>query len=285
MARAPISVVIPTLDAEGALVSLMGDLVGGADLLREVIVSDGGSSDGTVAAAKGAGAVVVDGPPGRGGQIARGCAAAGGPWIWVLHADTGLPPLWIGTAREHLRGRDAGWARLAFRSEAPAARRVAAWANWRARRLGLPYGDQGLLLPRGLLAAAGGYEDVPLMEDVRLVRRLRGRLREMDMTVTTSADRYEAEGWTRRSARNLSLMARHALGASPEDLAARYPALGRAARCDARPRAALHRRRLGRAARRGARPRPPAPRGGRRSGPRPAPSRGGARSPASCAPR
>ena len=222
MARAPISVVIPTLDAEGALVSLMGDLVGGADLLREVIVSDGGSSDGTAAAARGAGARVAAGPPGRGGQIARGCAQAEGSWIWVLHADTGLPPGWPDAAAAHVAAGGAGWARLAFRSRAPAARRVEAWANWRARRLGLPYGDQGLLLPRDLLAAAGGYEDVPLMEDVRLVRRLRGHLREMDLTVTTSAGRYEAEGWARRGARNLSLMARHAMGAEPADLAARY---------------------------------------------------------------
>lgn len=222
MARAPISVVIPVLDAERALVSLMADLVPGAELLREVIVTDGGSADGTAAAARGAGARVVTGAPGRGGQIARGCAAATGPWIWVLHADTGLPADWPAAALRHMAAGGAGWARLSFRSEARAARRVAAWANWRARQLGLPYGDQGLLLPRGLLAAAGGYEDVPLMEDVRLARRLRGRLREMDMTISTSADRYEAEGWRRRGARNLSLMARHALGADPEQLAARY---------------------------------------------------------------
>ena len=222
MARAPISVVIPTLDAEGALVRLMADLVPGAELLREVIVSDGGSADGTAVAARAAGARVVTGAPGRGGQIARGCAGAAAPWIWVLHADTGLQPGWPEAALRHMAAGGAGWARLAFRSRAPAARRVAAWANWRARRLGLPYGDQGLLLPRDLLAAAGGYEDVPLMEDVRLARRLRGHLREVDLTVTTSADRYEAEGWTRRGARNLLLMARHALGAGPEDLAARY---------------------------------------------------------------
>ena len=222
MPRAPISVVIPALDAERALVALMADLAPGADLLREVIVSDGGSSDATVAAARGAGAATVIGPPGRGGQIARGCAAAAGAWIWVLHADTGLPPRWPEAARRHMARGGAGWARLAFRSEAPAARRVAAWANWRSRRLGMPYGDQGLLLPRSLLASAGGYEDVPLMEDVRLARRLRGQLGEMDMTVTTSAARYEREGWTRRGARNLGLMARHALGADPHDLAARY---------------------------------------------------------------
>ena len=221
--RAPVSVVIPTLDAERPLVALLSDLVAGLGegLVREVIVSDGGSADGTRAAAEGAGATVIVGPPGRGGQLRRGCTAARGDWLWCIHADTRLPPDWPEAVARHLETDRAGWARLAFRSTAPAARRVAAWANLRAR-LGLPYGDQTLLLPRTLHDAAGGFEDVPLMEDVRLVRRLRGRLSPMDMTVTTDASRYEAEGWTRRGARNLSLLARHAMGADPDDLARLY---------------------------------------------------------------
>ena len=221
--RAPISVVIPTLNAEAALVELMSDLVEGVGegLVREVVVSDGGSSDGTREAARNAGATIVEGPPGRGGQLRRGCAAARGDWLWAVHADTRLPAGWTDAVPRHLGTGRAGWARLAFRSGEPAARRVAAWANLRSR-LGLPYGDQTLLLPRALYDAAGGYEDVPLMEDVRLVRRLRVRLAPIDLTVTTDAARYEAEGWTRRGARNLALLARHALGADPATLARAY---------------------------------------------------------------
>ena len=221
--RAPISVVIPTLNAERPLVGLLSDLVEGVGegLIREVIVSDGGSTDGTREAAEGAGATVIEGPAGRGGQLRRGCVAAEGDWLWAVHADTRLPPGWTGAVARHLRTDRTGWARLAFRSETAAARRVAAWANLRAR-LGLPYGDQTFLVPRALYDAAGGYEDVPLMEDVRLVRRLRGRLAPMDLTVTTDAARYEGEGWTRRGARNLSLLARHAMGADPAALARAY---------------------------------------------------------------
>ena len=221
--RAPISVVIPTLDAETALAALLSDLVEGVGegLVREVVVTDGGSTDGTRDAADGAGATVIAGPAGRGGQLRRGCAAAGGDWLWSVHADTRLPRGWTDAVARHLSTDRAGWARLSFRSAARAARRVAAWANLRSR-LGLPYGDQTLLLPRTLYDAAGGYEDVPLMEDVRLVRRLRGRLAPMDLTILTDASRYEAEGWTRQGARNLSLLARHALGADPALLARDY---------------------------------------------------------------
>ena len=221
--RAPISIVIPTLDAEAPLVALLSDLVEGVGegLVREVVVSDGGSTDGTCAAAENAGARVIVGAPGRGGQLRRGCAAASGDWLWIVHADTRLPSGWTRPVARHLLTDRAGWARLAFRSEAAAARRVAAWANLRSR-FGLPYGDQTLLLPRSLYEAAGGFEDVPLMEDVRLVRRLGGRLAPMDLMVTTDASRYEGQGWVRRGSRNFSLLVRHALGADPEALARAY---------------------------------------------------------------
>ena len=221
--RAAISIVIPTLDAEAPLVALLSDLMEGVGegLVHEVVVSDGGSTDGTRAAAENAGARFVVGESGRGGQLRRGCAAASGDWLWIVHADTRLPSGWTRPVAHHLLTDRAGWARLAFRSEAAAARRVAAWANLRSR-FGLPYGDQTLLLPRSLYEAAGGFEDVPLMEDVRLVRRLGGRLAPMDLMVTTDASRYEGQGWVRRGSRNLSLLARHALGADPKVLARAY---------------------------------------------------------------
>ena len=194
----------------------------GAGLLRELVVSDGGSRDATRAIAREAGAVLVEGPAGRGGQIRRGVAASAGPWLLILHADTRLDPGWAEAVRAHIEaGRDAAWFRLAFRAGGWAPRGVAGWANLRSR-LGLPYGDQGLLVPRALLDAVGGYEDVPLMEDVSLARRLRGRMRALPATARTSAARYEAEGWGRRGARNLLTLARYLGGADPERLARRY---------------------------------------------------------------
>ena len=220
--RAPLSVVIPTLDAGAELPGCLAALSEGLGLIREVVVSDGGSRDATIAVAREAGAEVVSGPRGRGGQIRRGVAASRGEWVLVLHADTRLDPGWSAAAAAHLaRGGGAAWFRLAFRAEGAAPRLVAGWANLRSR-LGLPYGDQGLLVPRALLEAVGGYDDVPLMEDVSLARRLRGRMRGLPAVARTGAARYEAEGWTRRGARNLLTLARYLGGADPARLARAY---------------------------------------------------------------
>lgn len=222
--RAPISIVIPTLNAAAELGPCLAALTEGlqAGLIRELIVSDGGSADGTQALAEAAGALLVSGPAGRGAQVARGVAAAGGAWLLILHADTRLAPGWSNAVSAHLAGPErAGWFRLRFRGGGAPGRVVAGWANLRSR-LGLPYGDQGLLVPAALLARLGGYPALPLMEDVAVARRLRGQMRPLDGVAETSAARYLAEGWLRRGARNLWLLARYLAGADPVRLAREY---------------------------------------------------------------
>ncbi|GAB4282272.1 MAG: TIGR04283 family arsenosugar biosynthesis glycosyltransferase [Roseovarius sp.] len=219
-----VSVVIPTLNAAPGLGRCLAALAEGraAGLVAEIIVSDGGSVDGTRAIARAAGAVVVLGAPSRGGQLARGAAAARGAWLLFLHADTVLGAGWAGVVRAHLGdGRPAHF-RLRFDHSGAAARLVAGWANLRARLFRLPYGDQGLLITRAEYRAAGGHPDIPLMEDVALARRLGRRLVGLPVVATTSAARYLAEGWLRRGARNLWLLLRYLAGADPARLARRY---------------------------------------------------------------
>lgn len=221
--RAPISVVIPTLNAEAHLGQCLTALMPGveAGLIRELIVSDGGSQDATVAIAKAWGADVVTGAPSRGGQLARGCAQAKGSWLLVIHADTELRSEWVGPVVMHLESNNAGWFRLAFAKGGIAGRLVATWANLRSR-FGLPYGDQGLLIPQALYAGTGGYPDQPLMEDVAMSRMLKGRLSEIDAVAETCAARYRRHGWVRRGARNLWTLMRYFAGASPVRLADSY---------------------------------------------------------------
>ena len=148
--RAPLSIVIPTLNASEALPACLAALIEGlnAGILREVIISDGGSNDATQRIAESAGAQVITGPPGRGGQLRRGVEAAQGAWVLVLHADTNLAPGWSEVVADRLAGSEnqAFYGDLAFdRGGVPGAV-VARWANLRSRFFGLPYGDQGLSL-------------------------------------------------------------------------------------------------------------------------------------------
>lgn len=218
---APISVVIPTLNAEAALGSCLQALMEAVEvgLIAELIVSDGGSTDGTLALAEAWGANVVTGGPSRGGQLRRGCAAARGVWFLVLHADTVLEAGWSEVAAQHLGHERAGYFRLAFDR---GGRVVAAWANVRARLLGLPYGDQGVLIRRDIYHNVGGYPDIPLMEDVALARALRGQLVALDALAVTSAEKYRRQGWLRRGARNLWTLARYFAGVDPVVLASSY---------------------------------------------------------------
>jgi hypothetical protein len=224
--RAPVSVIIPTLNAAPGLPATLACLAEGLDagLIRELILSDGGSTDDIAALAGHAGARLVTGPAGRGGQLARGARAAQGDWLLFVHADTHLGPGWAAAVLAHLRNHPgaAGYFRLTFRADGLAPRLVAGWANLRARRLHLPYGDQGLLIPRPLYDAAGGYPDIPLMEDVALARALGARMRPLDASAATSAARYQAQGWWRRGLRNHVTLLRYLMGTDPATLARSY---------------------------------------------------------------
>ncbi|WP_306116471.1 MULTISPECIES: TIGR04283 family arsenosugar biosynthesis glycosyltransferase [unclassified Roseovarius] len=222
--RAKLSVVIPTLNAASALPACLSALMAGVEtgLIRELVISDGGSQDATMAIAEEAGAVQVSGPPSRGGQLRRGAGAAGGDWLLFLHADSQLPDGWSDAVEAQMAAGRPACFRLKFDARGMAPALVAGWANLRSRLFGLPYGDQGLLISRADYDAIGGFPDIPLMEDVAIVRKLKGRLVMLPLAITTGADRYRRDGWMRRGLRNLILLLRYLAGAAPEQLARRY---------------------------------------------------------------
>ena len=230
---APLSVVTPTLNSEDRLPVCLDAFVGAATggLVREVIVSDGGSTDRTKEIAEGFGARFIDGPAGRGGQLARGAAAARGRWFLFVHSDTALAAGWA-EAVEKFIARDEGRAgvfRLAFDARHARARAVAFGARVRFSLLASPYGDQGLLISRRLYEAVGGYRDMPLFEDVDIVDRIikaRGRagLSLLPCEAITSAARYEANGYLRRVLKNAACLAMYRLGRSPSKILSFYRA-------------------------------------------------------------
>lgn len=221
--RAPISVIIPTLNAADTLPLCLAALMEGLDagLIRDVVVADGGSADATGAIAQAWGAGIIDAETSRGGQLRRGCAVAQGDWLLIVHADTVLQPGWSRIVSAHLGASKAAWFQLAFDNGGMPGKMVAGWANMRSH-LGLPYGDQGLILPRVLYEDVGGYPDQPLMEDVALARALKGQLVGLPIKATTSPAKYQSQGWMRRGGRNLWTLMRYALGTSPETLARSY---------------------------------------------------------------
>lgn len=223
-----LSIVIPTLNAETTLPRTLGSIGAPDDLPVQVIVVDGGSTDATPALARQGGARVLASAPGRGRQLAAGADATETPWLLFLHADSTLPRTWAADVRrfidEQHRADLAAYFQLRFDTDQGGAARVAALANWRARTLALPYGDQGLLIHRDLYTDVGGYRvDQPLMEDVDLVRRIGPmRLRPLRSAITSSAARYQRDGWWARPMRNLACLSLYLLGVSPQRLKALY---------------------------------------------------------------
>ncbi len=222
-----ISVIIPTLNAAAHLARSLPPLVPAvADgLVRELVVSDGGSSDATLEIAAGVGARIVSGAKGRGRQLIAGAAVARGDWLLFLHADTALDDGWRKDAARFMAGSPerAAAFRFAFDDDTATARRAAWWVGVRCGVLALPYGDQGLLISRSFYDALGGFRDLPLMEDVDIVRRVgRARLTILPSRAVTSAEKYQRDGYGRRARRNLVLLARYLLGADPVTLAKHY---------------------------------------------------------------
>jgi rSAM/selenodomain-associated transferase 2 len=209
-----LTVVIPTWNAERTLAATIRALGAGA----EVLVADAGSTDATRAIAEVLHARIVAAPKGRGPQIAAGIASASQSWVLILHADTRLQPGWRDAAKAHMADNPgkAAYFRFALDSADPRARRLERVVAWRCRVLGLPYGDQGLLIHRDLLERIGGMRPLPVMEDVDLVCRLGcRRLMAMDAAALTSADKWHREGWLRRSGRNLCCLALWFAGVPP----------------------------------------------------------------------
>ncbi len=227
-----ISVVIPTLNSERTLPETLSALIPAAvdGLVREVIISDGGSTDETRKIAEGCGAEFLIGASGRGGQLARGADRTKGSWLLFLHADTVPQGEWMREVADFACAVDQGKrppAAAAFRFKLDdrglKPRVLESLVSLRCRMLGLPYGDQGLLISKRLYLEVGGYKDMPVMEDLDLVRRLgRRRIVMLQSPAITSPERYKRDGYARRTLRNLMCLGCYFGGVPAERIAAIY---------------------------------------------------------------
>lgn len=220
--RTTLSVVIPALDEADTLPRLLAALDAQRGVSPEVIVADGGSTDGTAEVAAAHGARVVTAPRGRGAQMNAGAAVAGGEWLLFLHADCRpTTPDQLRRAVDTLRARggrrSAGHFALRFERERHDHRflyRLMEAKSATGRRYAIN-GDQGLLLRREWFEALGGFDEaLPFLEDQRLAARIEaeGAWVLLPGRLATSARRFETEGLGARYLLMAVIMTMHLAG-------------------------------------------------------------------------
>jgi rSAM/selenodomain-associated transferase 2 len=223
----PITVVIPVLHDAAALASLLLSLP--ADPTLEIIVVDGSeASDPAQDALRERYSAVrwMRSAGGRAAQMNHGARHARRRWLVFLHADTRLGVGWTDALRRLDEQPRIVGGSFRFALDSPA--RWARWIEWgvriRVRLFDLAYGDQALFVRRTVFEEMGGYRELPLMEDVDFIRRLRrhGQLEHVDVPALTSARRWERDGWLLRTVDNAMLIALFLSGYPPKRLARHY---------------------------------------------------------------
>ena len=220
-----VSVIIPTLnEAPRVLRAIKSAWVSGAD---QVIVADGGSSDDTRQVAAAADAIVLTCQRGRAAQQNAGADVAHGDVLLFLHADNWLAKSAIAELGDAYRASEPFAGAFRQKIDAPGLSfRLLEWGNgWRVRLFRQPYGDQGIFVNSRLFRAVGRFPDVPLMEELLLMRRIRATVRPVLLNgpIHVDARRWQQQGILRQTLHNWSLLARYLCGVSPQRLASAYP--------------------------------------------------------------
>jgi rSAM/selenodomain-associated transferase 2/rSAM/selenodomain-associated transferase 1 len=219
-----LSVIIPALNEENHIRQTLEHI--GKISHGEVIVVDGGSEDNTARIAKECGVRVLSSSPSRGGQLNAGASEASGDLLLFLHADTIVPENFSSLIRQAMMDPEVvgGSFALKIYPSTPLLRYIERNVTWRTRLFRLPYGDQAIFVRASLFRLMGGYAEIPLMEDVEFVRRLRkvGKLVFIPVPVITSSRRYAKTGALRAILKNKLALFGYYLKIPPSRLAQFY---------------------------------------------------------------
>ncbi len=219
-----LSIIIPVLNEA----PVIADLLDALQPLRargvEIIVADGGSSDGTVGLVLPRCDAVIPAPRGRAWQMNAGAREARGDALLFLHADTRLPENADTLVVSALRNREWGRFDVRIEGSAPMLPVIAAMMNLRSRVTGIATGDQAMFMSRKAFVAMGGFPEIALMEDISASRALKrmGTPACLKDKVITSGRRWEKNGVWRTILLMWRLRLSYFLGAKPNTLARRY---------------------------------------------------------------
>ncbi len=228
MEKLQFSIIVPALH-ESDRINLLIDRLNSLECSegREIVVVDGSPEADTIEAIQCEKVIKMRSAKGRGRQMNMGASVATGEILIFLHADTELP---AGALRKiaSVMGQDkyvGGAFELGIKSEKFTHRSWVRLASIRCRLTRIPYGDQAIFIRRDYFMRIGAYREIPLMEDVELMRRIKrfgDKICILPDRVMTSARRWEEEGFLYVSLRNTTLLTLYILGVSPEKLAPFY---------------------------------------------------------------
>lgn len=225
---AAVSIILPVLNEAAGINAFIGNLRSQAAPGKvEIIVVDGDPAGGTLAAIRDKDVLTTVSQRGRALQMNCGASLASGDILLFLHADTMLPPNALPGIQAVLNTGQctAGAFDLGIASTRRIFRITERYVALRTLLTRVPFGDQAIFLRRDYFFSLGGYKDIPLMEDVELMKRIRrrgDRICIIPDKVMTSPRRWEKEGVLFCTFRNWALQAAFSLGVPPERLANWY---------------------------------------------------------------
>ncbi|MFQ5900490.1 MAG: TIGR04283 family arsenosugar biosynthesis glycosyltransferase [Thermodesulfobacteriota bacterium] len=218
-----ISIIIPVLNEVETLADTIGCVRETENI--EVIVVDGGSIDATLSVAGKIADHVISTTASRGGQMDVGAEKARGDILLFLHADTLLPKRWGFMVREAIEsGKVGGAFSLSIYPFSISLRIVSFIANIRSRFLGITYGDQAIFVKRDIFRKVGGFNGLPIFEDIDLWRRMKrcGRVTVIKDSVYTSSRRWKKKGVIVTTVKNIFLIMSYYIGLSSQRLYKQY---------------------------------------------------------------
>ncbi|MEA5619648.1 TIGR04283 family arsenosugar biosynthesis glycosyltransferase [Cronbergia sp. UHCC 0137] len=215
---ARISIIIPTLNEAENIKSAIASTQPSTNI--EIIVVDGGSTDGTVEIVQALGVKLILSPPGRAVQMNTGALAASGEILLFLHADTRLPGGFDVLIRTELAQPQVVAGAFTLRIDAPNwGLRLVEWGvKWRSLFWQMPYGDQAIFLTRSIFQQIGNFPQMPIMEDFELITRLKklGNITLVKAVINTSPRRWLKKGIVKTTLINQIVIIAYLFGISPK---------------------------------------------------------------------